>query len=192
MSFGKNLQLTRKEKGITQEQLAKTLKVSRQAISKWESDNGYPETDKLVTLADALDVSIDYLLDHKPAVAVDKDEVTVFPAGENKIMISTYDSSQIVSCLSVRYSKIAFPSANEPAYILQAVDRIGFFGAHTIILGWYEDEKSVKKEVERILSAMESGQKFCALKYFTDVKLSLLGTASRRVYNVKPRARLAR
>ena len=40
MSFGENLKNVRKQRGITQEELAETLNVSRQAISKWESDNG--------------------------------------------------------------------------------------------------------------------------------------------------------
>ena len=58
MSFGSNLKLIRKEKGITQEQLAEMLNVSRQAVSKWESDSGYPETDKLLLLAGKLNVSL--------------------------------------------------------------------------------------------------------------------------------------
>lgn len=40
MSFGENLKNVRKQRGITQEELAETLNISRQAISKWESDNG--------------------------------------------------------------------------------------------------------------------------------------------------------
>ncbi|MBR4605224.1 MAG: helix-turn-helix transcriptional regulator, partial [Lachnospiraceae bacterium] len=51
MSFGNNLRMIRKEKGITQEELADMLDVSRQAVSKWESEGGYPETDKLIVLA---------------------------------------------------------------------------------------------------------------------------------------------
>ena len=56
----------------------------------------------------------------------------------DKIVIATFDGSQTVDCLSVRYDKILFHSKNEPAYILMAVDRVGFFGAHTVILGWYD------------------------------------------------------
>lgn len=37
----------------------------------------------------------------------------------------------------------------------QAVDRVGFWGAHTIILGWYNDEESVKSEMEAIVKAMD-------------------------------------
>ncbi len=46
MSFADNLKMIRKERNITQEQLAELLNVSRQAVSKWESGNGYPETEK--------------------------------------------------------------------------------------------------------------------------------------------------
>ena len=62
MSFGNNLKEIRKQRGITQEGLAELLGVSRQAISKWESDSGYPETEKLIAISRELDVSLDYLL----------------------------------------------------------------------------------------------------------------------------------
>lgn len=62
MSFGENLQRLRKEKGMSQERLAEILEVSRQAISKWESNAAYPETEKLIALSDLFGVSIDYLI----------------------------------------------------------------------------------------------------------------------------------
>ena len=62
MSFGENLKQIRKQRNITQEELAELLNVSRQAISKWESGNGYPETEKLITLSRELNISLDYLL----------------------------------------------------------------------------------------------------------------------------------
>lgn len=52
----------RKENNFTQEQLASILGVSRQAISKWESDVAYPETEKLLRLGELYHVSMDYLL----------------------------------------------------------------------------------------------------------------------------------
>lgn len=62
MSFGENLKNIRKQRNITQEELAEILGVSRQAISKWELGNGYPETEKLKVISKTLDISIDYLL----------------------------------------------------------------------------------------------------------------------------------
>ena len=63
MTFGEKLREARKTAGMTQEQLAATLSVSRQAITKWESDKGIPDIENLKLLASVLGVSIDYLLD---------------------------------------------------------------------------------------------------------------------------------
>lgn len=180
MSFGNNLKLIRKEKGLTQEQFAELLDVSRQAVSKWESDSGYPETDKLLMIAKQLGVSLDYLMDNTPADQAQAEDTVTAPIGETRLLIRMFDGSQTVNCMSVGYSKIAFPAKHEPAYILHGVDRVGFFGAHTVILGWYEDEESAKRELEDIFSAMESGEKVYSLKYFTDVKFSFWGTASKK------------
>ena len=48
MSFGDELQAVRRRSGLTQEQFAEELKVSRQAVSKWESGRGYPEVEKIL------------------------------------------------------------------------------------------------------------------------------------------------
>ena len=180
MSFGNNLRMIRKEKGITQEELADMLDVSRQAVSKWESEGGYPETDKLIVLAKKLGVSLDYLMDNAPSDATEEKDVVTAPLSEENIKISTFDGSQLVNCISVKYSKIAFPAKNEPAYILQAIDRIGFFGAHTVILGWYENEDIVRRELEEITTAMNNGDAVYRLQYYTDIKITAFGTASRK------------
>jgi len=62
MTFGQKLSSMRKENNFTQEQLADILGVSRQSVSKWESDTAYPETDKLISLSRLFDCSVDYLL----------------------------------------------------------------------------------------------------------------------------------
>lgn len=62
MTLGDKLSKLRKENNYTQEQLADILGVSRQAISKWESDISYPETDKLIRMSELFNCSLDYLL----------------------------------------------------------------------------------------------------------------------------------
>lgn len=62
MSFGTNLQYLRKQNNLTQEQFAEKMEVSRQTVSKWESDNSYPETEKIVVICDMFDCSMDMLL----------------------------------------------------------------------------------------------------------------------------------
>ena len=59
MEFHEKLQQLRKQKGLTQEQLADQLYVSRAAVSKWESGRGYPNIDSLKALAKFYSVTID-------------------------------------------------------------------------------------------------------------------------------------
>lgn len=65
MTFGEKIQKLRKEAGLSQEELAYQLEVSRQAISKWECDNGYPETEKIIKMSKLFHVSLDYLLNEE-------------------------------------------------------------------------------------------------------------------------------
>ena len=62
MEFNQKLQELRKQKGLTQEELAQALFVSRTAISKWESGRGYPNIDSLKAIAKLFAISIDELL----------------------------------------------------------------------------------------------------------------------------------
>lgn len=62
MTTGEKISKLRKEKGLKQEELAERLGVTRQAVSRWESDLAFPETDKLVTMSKLFNCSVDYLL----------------------------------------------------------------------------------------------------------------------------------
>ena len=59
MTFGEKLKAIRKEKGYSQEEMAGLLDVSRQAVSKWESDRGMPEIEKLLQISTMFDVTLD-------------------------------------------------------------------------------------------------------------------------------------
>ena len=65
MRFGENLQKIRKKNQLSREALAEMLGVSRQAVSKWELGDGYPEVDKLLLLSKKLNISLDSLLGGK-------------------------------------------------------------------------------------------------------------------------------
>ena len=62
MMFSQNLQYLRKEKNMTQEQLAEKLEVSRQAVSKWEAGAAYPEMDKIIVMCRMFDIDMDTLV----------------------------------------------------------------------------------------------------------------------------------
>ncbi|MGP0586036.1 helix-turn-helix domain-containing protein [Paenibacillus timonensis] len=62
MDFAEKLQNYRKQKGMSQENLAEAIGVSRQAVSKWESGQSYPETDKMIALCELFQVSMDHLV----------------------------------------------------------------------------------------------------------------------------------
>jgi transcriptional regulator with XRE-family HTH domain len=62
MEFSQKLQELRKQKGLTQEELAEKLYVSRTAISKWESGRGYPNIESLKAIAKFFSVTVDELL----------------------------------------------------------------------------------------------------------------------------------
>ena len=62
MKFGENLQKLRKERGISQEQLAEQLGVTRQSVSKWESSASYPEMDKIVAICNIFHCDMDVLI----------------------------------------------------------------------------------------------------------------------------------
>lgn len=67
MTFGESLKQHRKEKNLTQEQLAEQFQVTRQTVSKWELDQAMPEVGKLVEIAEYFEISLDeILLGQKP------------------------------------------------------------------------------------------------------------------------------
>ncbi len=79
MIFAEKLQTLRKGNGMSQESLAEALGVSRQAVSKWESGQSYPEMDKMIALSNLFHVSMDYLVkDESPA-----EEGNRYPVGMN-------------------------------------------------------------------------------------------------------------
>lgn len=65
MKFGDKLILLRKKNGLSQEELASKLNVSRQSVSKWESNNTYPETDKIIQICNLFDCRMDDLINDK-------------------------------------------------------------------------------------------------------------------------------
>ena len=74
MEFNEKLQTLRKQKGLTQEELAEILFVSRTAVSKWESGRGYPSIDSLKAIAKFFSVTIDELLSNDEILTIAEEE----------------------------------------------------------------------------------------------------------------------
>ena len=74
MEFGEKLQILRKGKGLTQEELAENLYVTRTAVSKWESGRGYPSIDSIKEIAALFSVTIDELLSSEKILSLAEKE----------------------------------------------------------------------------------------------------------------------
>ena len=74
MEFNEKLQELRKRKGITQEELADAIYVSRAAVSKWESGRGYPNIDSLKAISKFFSVTVDELISSEQALTIAEEE----------------------------------------------------------------------------------------------------------------------
>lgn len=75
MTLGQKLRKIRSKFGLSQEQLAEVIKVSRQAITKWENDGGLPDVSNLQEISEVFGVTVDYLLNddsNLPALSMKK------------------------------------------------------------------------------------------------------------------------
>jgi transcriptional regulator with XRE-family HTH domain len=167
--FSENLRAVRKAKNISQEQLAEMLNVSRQAVSKWEQDSGYPETEKLIQIAQKLDVSLDsLLLDQQlidEAASSDTKGDCAVSSADKKIIIQSEDGKTFSSYYKFRATNVVFVRKGEPKYVLMGTDSSSFLGDNLEILGWYFTHEDAQKEVSEILKAMKNGETEYRLKY---------------------------
>ena len=100
MSFGERLQAVRRRSGQTQEEFASQLKVSRQAVSKWESSRGYPEIEKIIYICNRYGTTMDELF---------ADEVPVRPAeAETPATAETLQDRPLKTVLADFASNLSF------------------------------------------------------------------------------------
>lgn len=74
MILGQRIKEEREKKGLTQDSLANTLNVSRQAISKWELGTAYPDIERLIELSEFFNISLDSLIKGDPNL---KESITI-------------------------------------------------------------------------------------------------------------------
>ena len=117
MNFSEKLQLLRKNKGLTQEEMAERLDVSRQAVAKWESGQVYPDISNLIQISNLLNVTIDFLvrdqectLNIPPKTTTTLDKLIEFRLEANK---NTYAASMNKTA-STRFDSHDFQYTNGP------------------------------------------------------------------------------
>lgn len=83
MTLGEKIYKLRVEKGLSQEAFGEMLNVSRQSVSKWETDQSVPELDKIVSISELFAVSTDYLLKESEEHSIDSgNQSSVFETGD--------------------------------------------------------------------------------------------------------------
>ena len=173
MSFGKNLQTLRKKNQLSQEGLADMLGVSRQAVSKWELGEGYPEVEKLLILSKTLNVSLDSLLGEGDTPAVTEDGKPL-----DRIRIVSPNEGVIISASKVIRSQQFKGGKNSPKYALYAAEGNdkSFGGAQNTFLAWYRNLDDATKEIAEIQKALDAGAASYTLQYSVKCKRNLFRT----------------
>ena len=173
MSFGENLQIIRKQKQLSQESLAEMLGVSRQAVSKWELGEGYPEVDKLLLLSQKLNVSMDVMMGNETIPAAPESGK---PSGT--IRIVSPNEGVVISTSRVTRSQEFKGRKNSPKYALFASDANdkSFWGAQNTFLAWYRNLEDVTREIDAIRKAMDAGEASYSLQYSVKCRNNLFRT----------------
>ena len=173
MSFGENLQTVRKKNQLSQEKLAEMLGVSRQAVSKWELGEGYPEVEKLLILSKKLNISLDSLMGGE----------NISIASENgkpsdMIRIVSPNEGVIISTSKVTRSQQFKGGKKSPKYALFASDGndMSFWGAQNTFLAWYRNLDDVTREIAEIQNALDAGTASYTLQYSVKCKQNLFRT----------------
>ena len=163
MSFSENLKQIRREHHLSQEDLAELLDVSRQAVSKWEQGQGYPEVEKLLLLSSKLNISLDELMSFE----IVRDTRVKGEKGSGLIVITSPHENVIATCYKVAASGKMRGGRNSPQYALFGIDRgvSNFWGEPTTFLGWYANEEQISKEMTEIHRAISQGVKMYTLQY---------------------------
>lgn len=125
MTLGENLQRLRKEKGLSQEEVAQALFVSRQSVSKWETDKAEPGVDNLKALANLYEVTLDQLTGRTQVEYTHKD-------GEKKTPMDQYRTMALIRLALWLVLVMVGQLLEEESGSLQFIAFVGMLGSMVI------------------------------------------------------------
>ena len=147
MEFNEKLQELRKNKGLTQEELAEILYVSRTAISKWESGRGYPNIESLKAISKLFSVTVDELLSTDEILTIAEEDGKQKEERERRFIVGILD---ILSALQIilpffaqkndgRVESVPLLSLSAPVYLtvlyFSAIIGTAILGIVILVLG---------------------------------------------------------
>lgn len=165
MELNEKLRSLRNQKGLTQEELANALYVSRTAISKWESGRGYPSIDSLKTISEFFGITLDELLSVDKVLTLAKEDTkqketafinTLFALLDISVLMLLFlplfgqkSGGEVIAVSLLAFEKIT-PILKIAYYITIAA--IPIFGITTLILQSFTDIPPVKNKISLLLS----------------------------------------
>ena len=166
MEFNQKLQELRKQKGLTQEELAKSLYVSRTAISKWESGRGYPNIESLKMIASFFSVTVDELLSTNEVLTI---------AEEDTKRKEKHFRDLIYGLLDISIAILLFLPffAQKMGNIIQSVSLIALNGVQNYLKITYFSAVTVITVMGILTLALQNCQALAWVKSKTTISLTL-------------------
>lgn len=175
---GKYYEFWRKPTDDSQEESTLARRTGRnaggkQAVSKWELGEGYPEVDKLLILSKKLNISLDSLLGGENTTTISEEGKT-----SETIRIISPHEGVIINATKVTRSQQFKGGKNSPKYALYATDGkdLSYWGAQNTFLAWYRNLEDVTSELSEIQKALDAGAASYTLQYSVKCKQNLFRT----------------
>lgn len=168
--FSEKLRCLRKERSLSQEEVAEKLNISRQTISKYEVGAATPDIKKLTEITKLFDVSFDYLLDDE---TLEDKEKGLVKSSNNTITIMSSITKTMVNHYKFKTSKVFRPKTNQAYGLLMGVYKETFWGESADLLGYYATKEDIDKELKAIFSALSEGKVTYELQFNKEVDKKL-------------------
>lgn len=193
MTLGEKIKELRKKANISQEELAEKVGVTRQAVTKWESDAGLPDLENLKSIATLFNISIDELLDYKKELLGDvvlEEEYSLEGIkkegrarnNEDAFILKRYEKASEVYSIQKNkkwnIKKNLFWFLVEPSYSPQLEDYVenGTYSLYLVI----------EKEKQYLVTMKKGNMKVIELKtLFTSNKITIDGYTYKKSYKIK-------